>query len=156
MDSGGLKMPKKQRTHRRLGNSDNGYVRRCAEHNDHVWARDVVHDRTTSGRPSKWLTIIDEYARECLALEVSHRMKAEDLLDVPAELFALRGVPKHIRSDNSPEFIAHAIRRWLQAAGIEPLYIEPGSPGEIARLQAGIQLGAEGVFTRAELFHDER
>jgi putative transposase len=78
----------------------------------------------------KWLTIVDEYTRESLALEVGRRMRAKDVIDVLAELFALRGAPQHIRSDNGPEFIAAAIRRWLEHAAVEALYIEPGSPWE--------------------------
>jgi putative transposase len=126
----GLKVPRKQRKRRYLGQSANGCARRRAEHKDHVWAWDFVHDRTRDGRPLKWLTVVDEYTRESLALEVGRRMRADDVIDVLAELFQLRGVPAHIRSDNGPEFIAAAIRRWLEYAGVEALYIEPGSPWE--------------------------
>jgi putative transposase len=126
----GLKVPRKQRKRRYLGHSANGCARRRAEHKDHVWAWDFIHDHTRDGRPLKWLTMIDEYTRESLALEVGRRMRADDVIDVLAELFQLRGVPAHIRSDNGPEFIAAAIRRWLEYAGVEALYIEPGSPWE--------------------------
>jgi len=126
----GLKVPRKQRKKRHLGHSANGCARRRAEYKDHVWAWDFVHDRTCDGRPLKWLTLVDEYTRENLALEVGRGMRAEEVIDVLAELFVLRGVPKHIRSDNGPEFIAAAIRRWLAYAGVEALYIEPGSPWE--------------------------
>ena len=95
-----------------------------------MWAWDFVHDRTTDGRPLKWLSIVDEYTRECLALEVDRSITAEKVIDVLADLFRIRGVPKHIRSDNGPEFIAQAIRRWLSQAGVETLYVEPGSPWE--------------------------
>ena len=146
----GWKVPRKQRQKRRLGSSDNGCQRRRAEHKDHVWAWDFVHDRTTKGRPLKWLSIVDEYTRECLALEVNHRMKAEDVLDVLAELFVLRGVPKHIRSDNGPEFIAEAIQRWLQQAGVETLYIEPGSPWENAYAESFHSRLRDEVLNREE------
>ena len=126
----GLKVPQKQRKRRRLGHSENSCVRRKAEHKDHVWTWDFIHDRTTNGRPLKWLSIVDEYTRECLALEVDRSITAEKVIDVLAELFRIRGVPKHIRSDNGPEFIAQAIRRWLSLAGVETLYVEPGSPWE--------------------------
>lgn len=124
----GLQVPRKQRKKRRLGTSAGGCVRQRAEHKDHVWAWDFVFDRTAGGRSIKWLSIVDEYTRECLALEVDRRMTSDDVLDVLADLFAIRGVPKHIRSDNGPEFIARAIRRFLEGAGVEALYIEPGSP----------------------------
>jgi putative transposase len=124
----GLQVPKKQRKKRRLGTSEGGCVRRRAERKNHVWAWDFVFDCTANGRSLKWLSIIDEYTRECLALEVNRRMTSDDVLDVLRDLFVVRGVPQHIRSDNGPEFIAQAIRGYLGAAGVETLYIEPGSP----------------------------
>jgi transposase InsO family protein len=124
----GLQVPKKQRKKRRVGSAAGGCVRHRAEHKDHVWAWDFVFDRTENGRTIKWLSIVDEHTRECLALEVNHRMTSDDVLDVLRDLFVIRGVPKCIRSDNGPEFIAHAIRKFLGAAGVETLYIEPGSP----------------------------
>ena len=126
----GLKVPRKQRKKRHLGHSANGCARRRAEYKDHVWDWDFIHDRTRDSRPLKWLWIVDEYTWECLALEVDRSMTADRVIDVLAELFAVRGVPKHIRSDNGPEFIASAIRRWLIFASLETLYIEPGSPWE--------------------------
>ena len=124
----GLQVPKKQRKKRRLGTSAGGCVRRRSEHKNHVWAWDFVFDRTAGGRSIKWLSIVDEYTRECVALEVDRNMTADDVLNVLRDLFVIRGVPQHIRSDNGPEFIAHAIRRFLEQAGVEALYIEPGSP----------------------------
>jgi len=126
----GLKVPQKRRKKRHLGQSANGCARRRAEHKDHVWAWDFIFDRTRDGRPLKWLTLVDEYTRENLALEVGRGMTAEEVIDVLADLFVVRGVPKHIRSDNGPEFIAAAIRAWLGYAGVQTLYIEPGSPWE--------------------------
>jgi transposase InsO family protein len=95
-----------------------------------VWTWDFVFDRTTSGSALKWLSIVDEFTRECLALKVDRSITSEDVIDTLAELFAMRGVPKHIRSDNGPEFIAQAIQRWTEQLGIETLYIEPGAPWE--------------------------
>ena len=126
----GLKVPRKQRKKRYLGHSANGCARRRAEHKDHVWAWDFIHDRTHDGRPLKWLSIVDEYTRECLALEVGRGIVADRVIDVLVELFAVRGLPRHIRSDNGPEFIAGTIRQWLDHAGVQTLYIEPGSPWE--------------------------
>jgi transposase InsO family protein len=93
-----------------------------------VWTWDFVFDRTVSGTALKWLSIVDEFTRECLMLKVGRGMTSEDVIDSLAELFAIRGVPQHIRSDNGPEFIALAIQRWTHELGIETLYIEPGSP----------------------------
>ncbi|WP_460166642.1 IS3 family transposase [Thermostilla marina] len=126
----GLKVPQKKRKRRRLGTSENGCVRRRADHKDHVWCWDFVFDRTTGGSRLKWLTIVDEHTRECLAMKVDRSITSEDVIETLAELFARRGVPKCIRSDNGPEFVAEAIRAWLGRMGIETLYIEPGSPWE--------------------------
>jgi transposase InsO family protein len=126
----GLKVPQKKRKRRRLGKSENGCHRRRALHKDHVWCWDFVFDRTTSGGALKWLSIVDEFTRECLCLKVDRGITSEDVIDTLAELFAMRGVPKHIRSDNGPEFIARAIQEWTKQLSIETLYIEPGSPWE--------------------------
>lgn len=126
----GLKVPKKQRNRRHLGSSANSCVRLRAERPNHVWALDFIHERTRSGRPLKWLGIIDEYTRECLSLEVNRSITSERVLDVLVDLFVTRGVPGHIRCDNGPEFIATAIREHLERTGVNTLYIEPGSPWE--------------------------
>jgi putative transposase len=126
----GWKVPKKTRKKRRLGHSGNSCVRRRAERPDHVWCWDFIHDRTASGQPLKWFAVTDEYTRECLALEVDRSVTADRVLDVLTNLFLTRGVPQHIRSDNGPEFIARAIRKHGEQAGLELLYIEPGAPWE--------------------------
>jgi len=126
----GLKVPVKKRKKRRLGKSENGCIHRRAEHKDHVWCWDFVFDHTVSGSQLKWLSIVDEHTRECLALKVDRSITSEDVINTLAELFAMRGVPKCIRSDNGPEFVAKAIRRWLAQVDVETLYIEPGSPWE--------------------------
>jgi putative transposase len=126
----GLKVPVKRYKKRRLGNSANGIVHHRPTHQDHVWAWDFVHDRTEAGRPLKFLCVVDEFTRECLALEVRRSFKSSDVIDVLKELILIRGTPQHIRSDNGPEFIAHAIGAWLKTAAVITLYIEPGSPWE--------------------------
>ena len=126
----GLKVPTKQRKKRRLGSSVNSCVRRPAEYKDHIWAWDFLHDRTADGGPLKWFTLVDEYTRECLALEVRRGMTARAVTEVLAGVVRERGAPAHIRSDNGPEFIAKGIRAWMTGAGLETLYIEPGAPWE--------------------------
>ena len=126
----GLKVPQKRWKKLRLGTSDNGCVRRRAGQKDEVWAWDFIFDRTAEGRSIKWLSVIDEFTRECLVLEVNRSMTAMDVVDVLIDLARLRGMPRHIRSDNGPEFIALAIRSWLGSAKVQALYIEPGSPWE--------------------------
>jgi putative transposase len=124
----GYKVRQLKRKKRRLGISDHGIVRRRATGINDVWCWDFVHDRDEKGRTLKWLMIEDEFTREGLALEAGRSIKAEDVLDVLSELMAIRGAPRHLRSDNGPEFIAQAIRRFCEQAGVETLYIEPGSP----------------------------
>lgn len=126
----GLKVPRRQRKKRRLGSSANSCTRYRAAGKDHVWAWDFIHDRTADGRPLKWLSVVDEYTRECLALEVGRRMKVSGVVTVLDGLVRQRGAPGHIRSDNGPEFIAQAIRAWLKDGGVGPLDIEPGAPWE--------------------------
>jgi putative transposase len=126
----GLKVPRKQRKKRRLGSSVNSCVRRPAEHKNHVWAWDFLHDRTRDGGALKWFTLVDEYTRECLALEVRRGMTAQAVNVVLARLVQERGAPAHVRSDNGPEFIARVIRDGMARAGLETLYIEPGAPWE--------------------------
>ena len=76
------------------------------------------------------LTILDEYTRECLAIDVARRLTSEDVLERLTDLFIRRGVPDYIRSDNGAEFTAHVVRDWLVRVGVRTLYIEPGSPWE--------------------------
>ena len=126
----GLKVPTKTRKKRRLGHGGNSCVRRRAEHKDHVWCWDFIHDRTLTGQPLKWLAITDEFTRECLALEVASSITAETVVDVLTNLFLTRAVPRHIRSDNGPEFIAKEIQRHAERTDLEMLYVSPGSPWE--------------------------
>jgi transposase InsO family protein len=132
----GLKVPQKQRKKRRLGCSANGAMRRRAEHRDHVWSYDFVEDRTADGRRLKLLTIVDEFTRECLTIEVERSIRAKDVVATLQYLFELRGAPAFLRSDNGPEFIAQAVRTWLAEVGVGTLYIEPGSPWENAYIES--------------------
>lgn len=123
-------MPKRQPKRGRLWLNDGSCVRLRPEHKDHVWSYDFVQARTHDGRAFRMLTIIDEYARECLVIDVARKLKSDYVLGRLAWLMATRGVPGHIRSDNGPEFTAKAVRGWLKRVGVRMLYIEPGSPWE--------------------------
>ena len=126
----GLKVPRKQPKRGRLWLNDGSCVRRRAEYPNHLWSYDIVFDRTHDGRPLRILTIVDEYTRECLALDVGRRLTSEDVLQRLEHLFIWRGAPVYIRSDNGPEFTATAVRRWLQRLEVQTLFIEPGCPWE--------------------------
>jgi len=120
----GLRVPTKERKRRRLtGISENGCTRRRAEYIDHVWSYDFAMDATEDGRRLKAMPIVDEYSRECLALEVERSITAENVVEVLDRLFTERGEPAYIRSDNGPEFIAAAIKGWLESSGVKTLYI---------------------------------
>ena len=126
----GLKVPMKQRKRRAIGWRGGSRWRLRAEHRDHVWSYDFVMDQTVDGRRLKILPIVDEFTRECLAILVARSITAGEVVSVLTWLVATRGAPGHLRSDNGPEFIASAVKDWLATAGIETLYIEPGSPWE--------------------------
>lgn len=126
----GLKVPRRQPKRGRLWLNDGSCIRLRPQHKDHVWAYDFVAARTHDGRPLKLLTLVDEYTRECLAIDVARRLRSDDVLEQLAWLFATRGVPEHIRSDNGSEFTATVVRRWLKKVGVRTLFIAPGSPWE--------------------------
>jgi len=92
-------------------------------------------DLTENGRRLKLMPIIDEYSRECLTTEVERSITAEDVVSTLASLFHSRGEPVFIRPDNAPEFIAKALKEWLETSRVKTLYIEPDSPWENAYLR---------------------
>lgn len=126
----GMKVPPKQPKRGRLWLADGSCIRLRAERPNHVWSYDFVEDRTHDGRKYRMLNVIDEFTHECLAIRVARRLKATDVIDVLSDLFILRGVPGHIRSDNGPEFVAKAVQEWITAVGAKTAYIAPGSPWE--------------------------
>lgn len=126
----GLRVPAQQPKRGRLWLADGSVVRLRAGHPNHVWAYDFVLDRTADGRKLRMLTVVDEYTRECLAIDVARRLSSQDVLAVLADLCVRRGPPAYIRSDNGPEFTARAVRRWLARIDVQTLFIEPGSPWE--------------------------
>jgi putative transposase len=126
----GLKVPHKQPKRGRLWLKDGSCIRLRPERPNHVWSYDFVEDRTHDGRKYRMLNVLDEFTHECLAIRINRRLKAVDVIDVLSDLFILRGVPGHIRSDNGPEFVAKALQEWIAAVGAKTAYIEPGSPWE--------------------------
>jgi len=150
----GFRVPRRQRKRRRLGSTAQGCVRHRALAKDHVWSVDFVFDRTEDGRPLKILAVVDEHTRECLALLVRRWIKGGDVRDALARVFRARGVPRHVRSDNGPEFLAKALRTWLARAEVGPLYIEPGSPWENGYGESFLARLRDEVLDR-ELFTSE-
>jgi putative transposase len=131
-----LKVPQKQPKRKRLWLHDGSCLRLRPRYRNHVWSYDFMMDRTRDGRALKLLTIIDEYSRECLAIDVGRKLTSEQVLERLAQLFVERGTPAYLRSDNGPEFVAKAVREWLSTVGVRTLYIEPGSPWENGYLES--------------------
>jgi putative transposase len=126
----GLKVPRKQRKRGRIWLNDGSSIRLRPLYKHHVWSYDFVADRTHDGRPLRMLTVIDEFSRECLAIEVARKLNSDDVLETLTRLFAEPGPPDYIRSDNGPEMTAKVVRDWLRDLGVKTLFIEPGSPWE--------------------------
>ena len=99
---------------------------------NHVWAYDFVFDRCANGQQLKCLTIVDEWTRECLAIEVSGSLRSRHVIDVLSRLISIHGAPQYLRSDNGPEFISRAILKWLAQSNIDTALIDPGKPWQNA------------------------
>ena len=95
---------------------------------NHVWAYDFVFDTCANGQTLKMLTVIDEWTRESLAIDVAGGIRSGRVIEVLTRLVSVHGTPRYLRSDNGPEFVACAILRWLTAAGIDTALIDPGKP----------------------------
>lgn len=126
----GLQVPYRRKFKKAKGSSENSCAVKKAEYANHVWTYDFMGDQTEDGRKLKLLTVLDEFTRESLAIEVGRSLRAKDVIVVLEYLFMVRGAPKFIRSDNGPEFIADKIKKWLEQKHVGTLYIEPGSPWE--------------------------
>jgi putative transposase len=124
----GLQVPYRRKFKKAKGGSENSCALRKAEYINHVWTYDFMSDQTEDGRSLKFLTVLDEWTRESLTIEVGRSIKSKDVIAVLEYLFTVRGAPGFIRSDNGPEFIADAIKKWLAENHVETLHIEPGSP----------------------------
>ena len=126
----GLEVPRRQPERGRPWLNDGSRVRLRPGRPNHVWAYDFVQDRTRDGRALRMLVVVDEFGRERLAIRVERRLTSDDVLAVLAGLFAARGVPERVRSDDGPGFVAGAVRGWLARLGVGALFIEPGGPWE--------------------------
>jgi len=148
----GLQVPQKQPKRGRLWLADGSCIRLRPEYPNHVWSYDFVHDRTHEGRPFRILNIVDEFTKECLTTFTKRKINSQDVILVLAELFLLRGIPKHIRSDNGPEFIAKRLVKWLEGLEVGPLFIQPGSPWENGYVES-FNGKMRDQFLNGEIFH---
>ena len=152
----GLKVPAEQPKRGRLWLADGSCIRLRAEYRNHVWSYDFVEDRTHDGRKYRMLNIVDEFTHECLAIRVSRKLKSIDVIDVLSDLFILRGVPGHIRSDNGPEFVAKAVQDWITAVGAKTAYIAPGSPWENGYVESFNRQASRRAARRRDLLQAAR
>lgn len=121
----GLQVPRR-RPRRRVAGSGQRPVSPAA-HN-HVWAYDFIFDACANGQQLKCLTVVDEYTRECLAIEVAGSIRSHRVIEVLSRLISVHGAPRYLRCDNGPEFVSHAILEWIVGSGIKTAHIDPGKP----------------------------
>jgi putative transposase len=130
----GLKRPVRLRKPKKLGpkrgTSANSCVNQPTRFKNDVWTCDFIYDRTASGRLFKWLTLVDEYTRECLVLHAATTITGADVRRIVARVIGRRGAPRRIRSDNGSEFVCEALVNWLPGVGAKPLPVAAGSPWE--------------------------
>jgi putative transposase len=128
----GLKRMVRLKNRRKLGKkpgvSGNSCTSRPACFKNDVWTCDFIHDRTSEGRTLKWLTLVDEYTRECLVLHAARSITGADVRRILAGVIGGRGAPRMLRSDNGSEFICEALAGWLPRIGSESIPVAAGSP----------------------------
>jgi putative transposase len=95
---------------------------------NYLWAYDFVFDACANGQQLKCLTVVDEYTRECLAIDVAGSIRSGRVIEVLSKLVSVHGAPRYLRSDNGPEFVSRAVLRWLHGANIDTAAIDPGKP----------------------------
>ena len=122
-----MSLPRPRRRRRRRGGGQDPVPVR-AERPDHVWTYDFLKDHCANGQALRILTLVDEFTRECLAIEVGASLGARRVIAVLERVFAEQGQPEWLRSDNGPEFIAQVLKRRLAERGPKPRYIDPGCP----------------------------
>ena len=138
-------MPSKQPKRGRLWLTDGSCIRLRPERPNNVWSYDFVEDRTHDGRKFRMLNVVDEFTRESLAISVTRKLKANDVIDVLSDL--LRSVPGHIRSDNGPEFIAKAVQDWIGAVVQRPPTSNRAAPGRTATSRASTRVSGTNCST---------
>jgi transposase InsO family protein len=151
----GLRRPPRRRKPGKLGpkpgTSANSCVQQPARFKNDVWTYDFILDRTVDGKTLKWLTLVDEYTRENLALEVGASLTGADVRRVLARVIGRRGAPRRIRSDNGSEFICASLRGWLPQHGTQPIPVAAGRPWENGYIES-FNSRFRDEFLEGELF----
>ena len=151
----GLKVRKKQHKRHHVGCSENACNRKRPEYYNHIWSYDLLSERLENGRLVKLLVVIDEYTRESLAIDVNKSVKGQDVVGLLRYLFAVRGAPEHIRSDNGPEFANNAVKKWLHEADVKTLFVASGSPWENGYVESFIEKLRDELLNRELFLHIE-
>ncbi len=147
----GLKLPKKQIKKRRLWLNDGSCIRLRPEYRNHVWSYDFVEDKTYNKKKVRFLNILDEHSRECIASIPRRSWRNNDVIEALSKLMILKGCPEYLRSDNGSEFTANKLRKWLSNVGVITAYIEPGSPWENGYIES-FNARMRDEFLNGELF----
>ncbi len=147
----GLKLPKKQTKKRRLWLNDGSCIRLRPEYRNHVWSYDFVEDKTYNKKKVRFLNILDEHSRECIASIPRRSWRNNDVIEALSKLMILKGCPEYLRSDNGSEFTANKLRKWLSNVGVITAYIEPGSPWENGYIES-FNARMRDEFLNGELF----
>lgn len=126
----GLQLPQRHKKRKRLYHKNGSVIRLRPQYPRHIWSVDFVHDKLSSGRRYKMLTVLDEFTREALCVIAKPNMGYAEVLEVLYQLFLEHGKPEYLRSDNGSEFIAGELQAWLKKVGVKPIQIYPGSPWE--------------------------
>jgi len=149
----GLKVRKKQHKRHHVGCSENACNRKRPEYYNHIWSYDLLSERLENGRLVKLLVVIDEYTRESLAIDGNKSVKGQDVVELLRYLFAVRGAPVHIRSDNGPEFANNAVKKWLHEADVKTLFVASGSPWENGYVESFIEKLRDELLNRELFLH---
>lgn len=142
----GLGVVKKPKKRRHVGTTTAPVTQAHAP--NHVWSYDFVHDQTADGKRLKFLTVLDEFTRQGLTIECDRHITSGDVLRVLQRLFAERGPPGCLKSDNGPEFIATAIQHWLAEARVQTRYIDPGKPWQNGHVESFHAVLRDGCLNR--------
>jgi len=133
------------------GVGGNSRARKPARFKDDVWTCDFIHDRTAGGGPLEWLTVVDEYTRECLVLHAAGSLSGADVRRIVARVAGRRGSPNRIRSDNGSEFICGALTIWWKEVGSGPIPVEAGSPWQNGYIESFHSRLRDEFLERVEL-----
>ena len=99
-----------------------------ATHFNESWSMDFITDSLFNGRRFRALTLVDNFSRQCLAIEVDQHLRGEDVVRVMQSLKDRYGVPSFIKVDNGPEFVSRVLDKWAYDNRVTLDFSRPGKP----------------------------